>query len=85
MKENVIMKKYVKPELFYESFELSQQIASCDYDYNKTVDDAPGSSCYFTWDVDPNVTVFVSGNCKTPIEGYCYHGSTGNMYILFNS
>lgn len=28
------MKKYVKPELFYESFELSQNIAACGWDLN---------------------------------------------------
>lgn len=31
------MKKYVKPELFYESFELNTQIAACAFDaYNNT-------------------------------------------------
>lgn len=28
------MKKYVKPELFFESFELSQSIAACGIDVN---------------------------------------------------
>lgn len=28
------MKKYVKPELFYENYELSQHIAACHWDLN---------------------------------------------------
>ncbi len=28
------MKKYVKPELYYENFELSQHIAACGIDVN---------------------------------------------------
>lgn len=28
------MKKYVKPELFYERFELSQHIADCQWEFN---------------------------------------------------
>lgn len=29
------MKKYVKPELFYERYELSQHIADCAWEYNR--------------------------------------------------
>ena len=39
------MKKYVKPELIFESFEMTQQIAACQYDSNNTHDDA---ACKFT-------------------------------------
>ena len=91
------MKKYVKPELFYESFELSQQIAACDFDSNDTSTD---SGCQFTGDATrlPNlaemgvtgiVTIFTSGcrgNNMIQYEAYCYHNSNGfGSAGIFNS
>lgn len=81
------MKKYVKPELVYESFELSQQIAACDYDSNNTANDV---GCTFTGKnpaTGADMTIFLPGNqlCKTEADSYCYHGSTGGMFSIFNS
>ena len=79
------MKKYVKPELFYERFELAQQIATCQYDSNNTHSDR---GCQFTgyneaWQME--MTIFLPGsNCTMHTEDYCYHGSTGT-YNIFNS
>ena len=78
------MKKYVKPELFYESFELSQQIAACEFDSKNTNSDI--YNCSFTWDNDPEWVVFVAGNgqCQAEGESGCYHGSTDG-FSIFNS
>ncbi|MBQ7922992.1 MAG: hypothetical protein IJ325_10535 [Clostridia bacterium] len=81
------MKKYVKPELIYESFEMSQQIASCDYDSKGTLMDV--SNCGFTGSdgFGGTVTIFNVGNgvCVTQGEGYCEHVASGNLFNIFNS
>lgn len=82
------MKKYVKPELFYESFEMSQQIAACTYDSNNTSNDIV--NCGFTGE-EPNsgvtMTIFLNGNtnCTTIGEAYCEHTGTGAAFNIFNS
>lgn len=81
------MKKYVKPELFYESFELSQQIAACDFDSNNTAND---ENCRFSG-VDKDwgpITIFMNncGNDGTvQAESYCYHNASTSPYGIFNS
>ena len=78
------MKKYVKPELIFESFEMTQQIAACQYDSNNTHDDA---ACKFTGyndEFEQNMTIFVDSTCDVIAESYCYHGSTGG-FSIFNS
>lgn len=81
------MKKYVKPELIIENFELSQHIASCDYDLDENTFSDVG--CAFTGVEEgsgQSISIFNDGNiCNVEPEGYCYHGSTGAMYSLFNS
>ena len=81
------MKKYVKPELFFESFELNQQIAACDFDLVEgTFDSSRKSSCAYAWELDPSETIFIShGACTTPVENYCYQNSTSSLYKPFNS
>lgn len=66
------MKKYVKPELFYESFELSQHIAGC----NLQVQAADVVNCtasgyvegihYTSWFMEAN------SSCSPVMEVYCY-------------
>lgn len=75
------MKKYVKPELFYERFELSQHIADCAWELTN----ADELSC--TANPDPGkiplpggVTLFTSADICTDLNksnyaDYCYHGS----------
>lgn len=83
------MKKYVKPELFYESFELSEQIASCKFDSNGTFKDV--TECVFTGaDEDQFIisgTYFTESNaeCLQKFEEYCYHAGTDGKLNLFNS
>ena len=88
------MKAYVKPELFYESFELSQNIAACGWDLqfeNET-------SCYAVMDGDitdsdngvsgaifPDmVKLFVNEKC-TVNEVYCYTNGSGDWMKVFQS
>lgn len=80
------MKKYVKPELYFESFELSQQIAACDFLSNNTATD---ENCIFTGDHDfwgANTKLFISPTpCDVQPEVYCYHNDVASGIILFNS
>lgn len=82
------MKKYVKPELFFESYELSQNIAACGWDMQNL--NSP-KNCQATGDPsfgNPNLVVFVEGNekCEAVWEGYCYENSADNVTIkIFQS
>lgn len=86
------MKEYVKPELYCESFELSQHIAACGIDVNQT------DTVYCNPTLDPgfwggdNSGVFNSsktdGSCAidiSAIEVYCYTAGTNEAGKLFNS
>lgn len=83
------MKKYVKPELFYESFELAEQIAAgCSGNLLANYGDE--NTCEVNNFNGTGLTIFASGNgeCKDKIsdgfEGYCYHnGSAG--FTIFSS
>lgn len=83
------MKPYVKPELFYENFELSQHIAACGIDVNF----ADTEKCIPSLDSDfwgMSDTVFSDGrtNCSidiSVIEAYCYTSGTTEAGKLFNS
>lgn len=81
------MKKYVKPELVYESFELSQQIAACDFDSENSQTDI--SNCYFEGThpmTGAPVKFFTTeGVCEMKFEGYCEYVSISSMLNLFNS
>lgn len=77
------MKKYVKPELFYEHFELSTHIANCIFEpYNSG---EPGA-CEFKGDSDsdwPDMHIF-KANCEWDTEVVCYY-TGGNGMSTFNS
>lgn len=83
------MKQYVKPELYYENFELSEHIATCAWDMANSTD---VKTCSATGDEAfgylPGLIRFIDGNnlCTTIMEGedYCYTtGGAGNN--IFNS
>lgn len=83
------MKKYVKPELFFESFELSQSIAACGIDVNYADEHAcaPTTDPDF-WSFKVNVFSDENGNCAQSaekLEGYCYTYGTNEAGRLFNS
>lgn len=78
------MKKYVKPELLYESFVLSEQIAvGCSP--NLIANYADMTQCFVN---DPNTmggALFVDGNTNctdTPPDSYCYHNGNENFTIF---
>lgn len=85
------MKPYVKPELFYESFELSQHIAVCGLDMSnlKDVDvcTADTDPDYFGWalthftETNENCTYHPGDGI---VESYCYEVSE-DMFKIFNS
>lgn len=78
-------KKYVKPEIFFEKFEVSQQIAACDYDSNDThSDEGCGYSGVMEY-VGPVTILVTPGVCTHIVEDYCYHNGSGLDYNLFNS
>lgn len=83
-------KSYVKPELFYESFVLSQSIAACGIDVNFENTDkcAPQLDPAF-WN-GMSDTVFNNGRtgCSmdiSAIDVYCYTVGTSEAGRTFNS
>lgn len=78
------MKKYVKPDLYFESFQLNQHIAACGYDLvgNST---SP-ANCSFRGDKDfgnDPVEFFLDSSepCKKEdaivLDRYCFQNSDG--------
>lgn len=82
------MKKYVKPDLFYENFELSHTIANCSLPLNHQVTEVGcGISEYDG--VSIGVTLFTAGaNCDADIsiwtDDYCEFTGTSD-YNVFTS
>lgn len=83
------MKKYVKPDLYFESFQLTQHIAACGYDFNST--HSTPEVCSFDGDVNMgNIEgrYFLQGTdgCVMQVERYCYTNGTDNEQIkIYNS
>lgn len=81
------MKKYVKPDLCYENFQLSHTIASCSVPLNHGAE-----TCKFdSSDLGGNAgdfTIFTEGeNCEVGpdvYEDYCVYKSSDD-YTIFNS
>lgn len=77
-------KAYKKPQIVFDSFELSQSIARCEIASNVVRD-----VCGY-YDEETDMTVFVAGVCEwTPQDsdiyaGICYHVPT-ETYNLFSS
>lgn len=84
------MKTYVKPELFFESFELSQHIAGC----NLTLNVGDAATCNATgwiegiyekgeetpgvksgWFIDSKI-------CAVEVEAYCYTNGSMNIATI---
>lgn len=81
------MKKYVKPELFFENYELSQHIAACAWDLIEGSLTGKNGTCRFDGTdagEDPGVTLLTDTNGCTINDYYCYsNGSNGRN--IFNS
>lgn len=77
---SMVMKPYVKPELYYESFELAQHIAGCSLQIVKSTDlltcVASGTISSGPWEtVSQSWFLEQNENCKDWAEGYCYTNS----------
>ena len=78
------MKKYVKPMLIYEKYELSKHIAACAWDLNSE------NSNVCTADADPNFipigqTLFTQNRCdlhEGNYEDYCYHDGAQGVNVF---
>lgn len=82
------MKEYVKPELYCESFELSQHIAACGIDVPSTTKEECAQLDEGFWPGLGGQRVFNEGNCAidiNSIEVYCYTYGTTEAGRLFNS
>lgn len=77
------MKEYVKPELYYESFELSQHIAGCNLQMKSTIEDACAASGTIDG-IGSSDAWFVNGiaNCKNWIQDFCYTNSEGSLTTI---
>lgn len=82
------MKKYVKPDVAFEGFELSQHIAGgCDFRMNHSdtmtcsVQEAIGEGTSL-----PVTGLFTDGGvCTQPGQDYCvYNGGNGAMILLIS-
>lgn len=74
MKGEIDMKKYVKPELCYESFELSEQIAvGCSSELIATYADEMSCTVKNPNGIGDHIIIFSSDTCTAGGEGYCYH------------
>lgn len=83
------MKKYIKPELFYERYELSQHIADCQWEMNLANDKV----CQALPDQDPFFAPLEWGSLFTETaectiqdwENYCYQtGSAGDIKVFIS-
>ena len=81
------MKEYVKPELFYENFELSQHIAGC----NLTLDSGDVMNCDASGTIGSDFVDgagskkgwFVTTNiCGVEVESYCYTNGTHTLTTI---
>ena len=80
------MKKYVKPELFYEHYELSQHIADCALEWTNLTDEY---TCAATPDIEKipiPFTLFSNRAICTLLPGewldYCYQGGAPNANLF---
>ncbi len=91
------MKTYVKPELYFESFELSQHIAACDLKLNsashlvcRIVGHENNTGSAF-WDLELELTnSFINedncaGNVVGEAEFYCYTNGANFLPKFFQS
>lgn len=81
------MKKYVKPELFFEEFELTQHIADCAWELTSSNKD----SCAAQADPKylpgfPNLFMDNANGCTfipgTNYQDYCYHDGAQGVNVF---
>lgn len=83
------MRKYVKPELFYEHYELSKHIADCAWELthsNKEECSAVADPDYISEYSGMNLFMDSSNGCVlipgVNYDAYCYHGGSGGPNVF---
>lgn len=78
------MKTYVKPELFFESFELSQHIAGCSLKLTQDVGACNASGSIGDEYLDgKRGSWFISRpTCTAEVEAYCYTNGSMNIATI---
>ena len=83
------MKKYVKPELFFEQFELSQHIADCAWELLTPTKDTCSASPdpeWLGWLAGNNLFMNEQNGCSLiPGENYgkyCYQDGAGGINVF---
>ena len=85
------MKKYMKPELFYERYELTQHIADCQWEMKTNMD---SNNCVAFGEKDSvyeGMSLFVSSAVclfateDSVWEDYCYHSGPDGALKVFAS
>lgn len=72
------MKPYVKPELYYESFELAQHIAACSLTWNKLTSETSCAASGVIGDESSDAWFIANIDaCVVETEDYCY--TQGNI------
>lgn len=83
------MKKYVKPELFYERYELSQHIADCQWEMNLATKEAcealPDQDPFFL-PLDWGKLFIEDSRCTiTDWQQYCYQpGNAADIKVFIS-
>lgn len=85
------MKKYVKPTIVYENYELSRSIANCSPAMNHSKESCTYDSSELPEFLNAGETVFYENNCSisyeefmSMFEDFCLQTDTDN-YNLFTS
>lgn len=79
------MKSYVKPQLYYENFELTQHIAGdCGVVMNQWDLENCKTGSFTIMDPSLDKLFETSEYCEDYAQGYCYTNST-NMVSIFQS
>lgn len=83
------MKKYVKPELFYEHYELSQHIADCAWELTNSTEDtcsAEADTDYLPMYVNMNLFESDVNGCAlipgTNYDDFCYHDGAQGVNVF---
>lgn len=78
------MRKYAKPELYYESFELTQSIAGNCNVFESKREMAPGLDTEGIFNFLNKYYCTVSVDDPAINDSYCYTNA-GALYVIFNS
>lgn len=82
------MKKYVKPEIFFEQYELSQHVAACAFDLDERT--LNNKTCAFKGDPSygypENMVIYITNDaCDVSGEAFCYQAGGTDGFNTFNS